>query len=59
MCEGFELQYDQERADKGKKQKEKLFQNVDEISEGTKKQCNQLSMKEDEDILYDTHSMEN
>ena len=34
LYEGFQPQYEQERADKGRKQKEKLFQNVHEISKG-------------------------
>ena len=46
--------------DKEKKQKEKLFQNVDEISGGRKNNTINLafSRKEDKDILYDKYSME-
>ena len=36
LYDGFQLQHEQERADKEKKQKEKLFQNVDEISQSRK-----------------------
>ena len=36
LYERFQLQYEQEKADREKKQKEKLFQNVYEISEGRK-----------------------
>ena len=59
MYEGFQLQYEQERADKEKKQK-KLFQNVDEISEGRKSNTISLalSIKEDEDILHDRYSVQ-
>ena len=59
MYEGFQLQYEQERTDKEKKQK-KLFQNVDEISEGKKgnRISLALSIKEDEDILHDTYSVQ-
>ena len=60
MYEGFQLQYEQERVDKEKKQKEKLFQNVDEISGGRKNNTINLALnrKEDKDILYDKYSME-
>ena len=46
--------------DKEKKQKEKLFQNVDEISGGRKNNTINLafSKKEDKDILYDKYFME-
>ena len=54
LHEAFQLQYDQERADKGSKQKEKLFQNVDEISEGRKN--NTISLVERKiKILYMTN----
>ena len=60
MYEGFQLQYEQKRVDKEKKQKEKLFQNVDEISGGRKNNTINLafSRKEDKDILYDKYFME-
>ena len=60
MYEGFQLQYEQKRVDKEKKQKEKLFQNVDEISGGRKNNTINLafSKKEDKDILYDKYFME-
>ena len=60
LYEGFQLQYEQERVDKEKKQKEKLFQNVDEISGGRKNNTINLALnrKEDKDILYDKYSME-
>ena len=59
MCEGFQLQHEEERADKQKKQKENLFQNVNEISEGREHNTISLALsrKEDEDILYDKYSM--
>ena len=60
MYEGFQLQYEQKRVDKEKKQKEKLFQNADEISGGRKNNTINLafSRKEDKDILYDKYFME-
>ena len=60
MYEGFQLLYEQERADKEKKQKEKLFQNLDGSSEGRETNTINLALsrKEDKDILYDKYSME-
>ena len=59
LYEGFQLQHEEERADKQKKQKENLFQNVNEISEGREHNTISLALsrKEDEDILYDKYSM--
>ena len=47
------------KADK-EKNKNKLFQNADEISEGRKSNTVSLALsrKEDEDILHDTYSVE-
>ena len=60
MYEGFQLQYEQKRVDKEKKQKEKLFQNVDKISWERRNNTINLafSRKEDKDILYDKYFME-
>ena len=59
LCERCQLQYEQERADKEKKQK-KLFQNVDEISDSRGNTISLvLSRKEDEDILHDKYSVQN
>ena len=59
LYEGFQLQHEEERADKQKKKKENLFQNVNEISEGREHNTISLALsrKEDEDILYDKYSM--
>ena len=58
LHEGFELQYEQ--LIKKKKEKEKLFQKVDEISEGRKNNTVSLALsrKEDEDILYDKYPIQ-
>ena len=60
LYEGFQLQYEQERADKEKNQKENLFQNLNEISEGREHNTISLALsrKEDEDILYGKYSIE-
>ena len=46
LYEGFQLHYEQERTDKKKDQKEKLSQNVGEISEGRKNNTVSLVEKE-------------